>query len=117
MRRKSIKKIINRRLKWYKAEVILLWIIIGIGVILIPTGVGVYLYLGQLTIGQEWFTLPARNFIVAQVQMVYIFARVLGVVFTLVGIITIILSLDRLTSTRETYRMASLIKDKGILEE
>ncbi len=110
MAKKTMEMIVKKRLKWHKAEVAVLWLIIAIGAILIPAGVGVYFYVGKLSITQYVFAIPTGNFIVSQVKMLCYFARVLGMVFALTGIAVIILALDRLGLTKSAYGMASFIR-------
>ena len=73
------------------------------------TGIGVYFYVGKLTLVQKADAAPARNFIMLQLRLFCDFARVLGVVFSLIGVVSIILALDRLTFSKESYRMALYI--------
>ena len=110
MAKKTIEMIVKKRLKWHKAEVAVLCLIIAIGTILIPAGIGVYFCVGKLIITQYVLAIPAGNFIVSQVKMLCYFAKVLGIVFALTGIAVIMLALDRLSLTKGTYRMASFIK-------
>ena len=110
MAKKTTEMIVEKRLKWHKAEVAVLCLIIAIGAILIPVGIGVYFYVGKLSISRYVFAIPAGNFIVSQVKMLCYFAKVLGIVFALSGIAVIILALDRLGLTKAAYRMASFIR-------
>jgi len=48
----------------------------------------------------------------SQLRLLCDFARVLGVVFSLIGVVSIILALDRLTFSRESYRMALYINSQ-----
>ena len=110
MVKKTIEMIVAKRLKWHKAEVALLWLIIAIGAILVLVGIGVYYYVGKLTIIQQVSTVPTNNFTMAQVKIVCDFAKAIGIVFSLTGISVIILALDRLSFTKTAYRMASFIR-------
>ena len=110
MTKKTIEMIVKKRLKWHKAEVAVLWLIIAIGAILIPAGIGVYFYVGKLIITHYVVAIPAGNFIASQVKMLCYFAKVSGIVFVLTGIAVIILALDRLSLTKSAYRMASFIR-------
>ena len=52
--------IVGKRLRWHKTETILLWLIIGrfapeSTVILIPAGIGIYSYVGNLGIAEYVF--------------------------------------------------------------
>lgn len=109
MIKKTIETIVKKRLKWHRAEIVVLWLIIAIGAILIPAGVGVYFYVGKLGIIRYIFVIPTGNLIVSQVKMVCYFAKVLGIVFALTGIAVIILALDRLGLTKAAYRMPTFI--------
>lgn len=110
MAKKTIGMIVEKRLKRHKTEVVLLWLIIAVGAIMIPAGIGIYFNIGKLAVTQQISTIPAKNIIIADVKMLLSFARVLGIVFSLTGIAVIILVLDRLSFTKAAYRMASFIK-------
>ena len=110
MVKKTIGMIVQKVLKWHKAEVALLWLIIAIGAILIITGTGVYFYVIRLAIVQQPSLISAKYFLTAQVEMLWDFARALGIVFSLTGIAVISLALDRLSFTKAAYRMASFIR-------
>lgn len=110
MAKKTIEMIVEKRLKWHKTEVALLWLLIAIGTVLIVTGAGVYFHVGRLAIVQQPSLLSTKDFVIAQVKMLYDFARALGIVFSLTGIAVIILALDRLSVTMAAYRMASFIR-------
>ena len=114
MLKKTIEMIVAKRLKWHKTEVALLWLIIAIGAVLIITGTGVYFYVSRLAIVEQTSLVSNKYFLIAQVKMLFDFARALGIVFSLTGIAVIILALDRLSLTKGAYRMASFIrKGKG----
>jgi len=113
MANKTIETLVGKQLKWHKAQIVVLWFLIGLGAILIIAGIGIYFYVGELTIVQQSFTFPADAYIIAQLRMVCIFARVLGIVFSLVGIASIIFALDRLSLAKAMYKMSSFIKDKS----
>lgn len=106
--------IVKKQLKWHKAEVAVLWLLIAIAAILIPAGIGVYFYVSKLSISRYVFTIPAGNFIVSEVKMLCNFAKVLGIVFALTGIAVIILPLDRLGLTKAAYRMATFISKEQL---
>ena len=110
MVKKTIEMIAAKRLKWHKAEVALLWLIIAIGTVLIITGAGVYFYVSRLAIVEQTSLVSNKYFLTAQVKMLWDFARALGIVFSLTGIAVIILALDRLSLTKAAYRMASFIR-------
>lgn len=110
MVKKTMDVVVNKRLKCHKAEVALLWLIIAMAAIPIPTGIGIYLYVNNLSITQYVLAIPTGNFAISQVRMLCNFAKALGVVFSLTGIAVIILALDRLSFTKAAYRMASFIR-------
>lgn len=110
MTKNTIDAIVNKRLKWHKTEVILLWLIIAIAAILIPTGIGIYLYVGSLAITQYISAITTGNIAASQVRMLCDFARGLGIVFTLVGVITIALARNRLSVGKDACRMAMIIQ-------
>ena len=112
MTKNTIDTIINRRLKWHKAETILLWLIIAVAVILIPTGIGIYSYVGNLSIAEYVFSVPPGDLAIFQVRMLSIFSRSLGLVFALVGLATIALARNRLSLAKDAYRMAKVIQSK-----
>lgn len=70
------------------------------GAILILAGIGVYFYVGKLSISQYLSTASVRNFVVSQVEMLYDFSKALGIVFALVGVVSIVFALDRLAFAR-----------------
>lgn len=109
MPRRSLEEIVKKRLKQYKTERVVLVILIALGAILTFAGIGVYFYVGELTVVQKVFATPPKNFIISQLRLLCNFARVLGIVFLLVGVLAIIFALDRLTFSRESYRMALYI--------
>ncbi len=113
MANKTIKELVKKQLKWYKAQVIVLWFLIGLGAILILAGIGVYFYVGKLTIVQQSFTISSKSYITAQLRMICIFARVLGIVFSLTGVASIISALDRLSLAKTMHKMSSFIEGKG----
>ncbi len=102
----------KKRLKWHKAEVILLWIIIAMAVILVPTGIGIYLYVGNLGIAEYVFSVPPGDLAIFQVRMLSIFSRGLGAVFALAGLATITLTRNRLSLAKDAYRMAKVIQGR-----
>ena len=117
MTKTTIDTIINRRLKWHKTERILLWLIIAIAIVLIPTGIGIYLYVGNLSIAEYVFSVPPRDLAIFQVRMLSIFSRGLGTVFALTGIATIALARNRLSLGKDAYRMAEVIQSRTEKEQ
>ena len=112
MTKNKIGTIVSKRLKWHRTEVILLWIIIAIAVILIPTGIGIYLYVDNLSIAEYVFSVPPGNLAIFQVRMLSIFSRGLGAVFALAGMATIALARNRLSLAKDAYRMTTLIQSR-----
>lgn len=110
MAKKTIGMIVEKVLRWHKVEVVLLWLIIAIGAIMIPAGIGIYFNVGKLAVTQQISTIPAKNIIIADVKMLLSFARVLGIVFSLTGIAVIILARDRLSLGKSAHRMASYVQ-------
>jgi len=78
----------------------------------IPAGIGIYFHVNNLNIIQYVRLLPAQDFVNSQVRMLCNFGRGLGVVFTLAGIATIALALNRLSLARDAWRMASFIRSQ-----
>ena len=111
MTKNTIDTIVSRRLKWHRTEVILLWIIIAMAVILIPTGIGIYLYFGNLSIAEYVFSVATGNLAIFQVRMLYVFSRGLGVVFALAGVAIITLARKRLSVGETAHWMAKVIRD------
>ncbi len=116
MRKNTIDTIVSKRLKWHKTETILLWLIIIMAAILIPTGISIYLYITNLGIAEYVFSVAPGNLAVFQVRMLSVFSQGLGVVFALAGIAVIILARNRLSVGKEAYRMAKVIQ-RGTKEE
>ena len=85
-------------------------VIIATGAILIPSGIGVYFNVGKLATIQQVSTIPTKNFMIAEVEMLCTFARALGIIFSLSGIAIIILALDRLPLAKSAHKMASYIQ-------
>jgi len=110
MRKKTIKNLVEKQLKWHKVEAAILWFLIAIATILTIAGVGVFFYISKLYIREQLSMIPPKSFIVSEVWMLYNFARVLGIVFSLTGIAVIIFTLDRLSFAKDAYRMASFIR-------
>ena len=68
MPKKTIDQIVQKQLKRYKLEIAILWLIIGMGAVLIVTGAGVYFYVDKLSISQYLSTTPVHNFAVFQAK-------------------------------------------------
>ncbi len=103
----------SKRLKWHKTETILLWLIIAMAAVLIPTGIGIYLYITNLGIAEYVFSVAPKNLAVFQVRMLSVFSRNLGAVFALAGLATIALARDRLSLGKDAYRMAKVIQSSA----
>lgn len=89
-----------------KTEIALLWLIIAIGAVLMPTGIGLYLNVGKLAITEYASAIAARNFMVAEVKVLSNLGRALGIAFSLSGIAVIIMARDRLFLAESSHRMA-----------
>lgn len=107
---KSIDAVARKRLERYKTEVVLSWLILAVGAILIPIGIGIFFYVDMLTIAQYVFSVPGGNFITSQVRMLCDFAEALGIVFAILGVVAVVFALDRLSLTRDACRMALFVK-------
>jgi len=109
MPRRSLEATVKKRLEQYKTERVVLLFLIALGAVLTLAGIGVYFYVGKLTLVQQAYAAPPKNFMMSQLRLLCDFARVLGVVFSLIGVVSMILALDRLTFSKESYRMALFI--------
>jgi len=110
MAEKTIQMIVKKRLRWHKTEVAVLWFIIAVGAVLVVIGIGVYLHVGELTITQYLSTIAVQNFVVSQVKMLCDFAKALGAVFCLLGMVAMIFAVDRLSLAKSAHTMASYIQ-------
>jgi len=108
----TIDTIVIKRLKWHKTEVILVWLIIVLVIIPIPTGIGIFFHINNLNITQYVRSLPAEDIVTSQIRLLTHFGRGLGVVFVLVDIATIALARNRLSLTKDAYRMATVIQGR-----
>jgi len=61
MAKKTIEMIVKKRLKWHKAEVAVLWLLIAIAAILIPAGIGVYFNVGKLPLPNTFLLLLPKT--------------------------------------------------------
>ncbi len=86
-----------------------MWLIIGVGAVLIVTGIGVYFYVDKLTVTQCLSMIPIKNFVVFQIKMLGNFSKTLDIVFSSMGVASIIFALDRLALRKAAYRMACFI--------
>ena len=108
----SIDMIAEKRLRWHKTETILLWPIIPLAAVLIPTGIGLYLYVGNFSISEYVFSVLPGDLAIFQVRMLSIFSRSLGPAFALAGLATITLARNRLSLAKDAYRMAKVIQSR-----
>ncbi len=112
MSKDTVDTIVSKRLKWHRTEVILLWLIIVLAAVLIPTGIGIYLYVGNLGIAEYVFSVPPGDIAIFQVRMLSILSRSLGAVFALAGLATITLARNRLSLAKDAYRMTKVIQGR-----
>ena len=106
---KTMDEVVNGRLKWHRTETVLLWLILCIALVPIAVGIGIYLYVDNLSITQYLASINTQDFIVSQLRLLYNLGRGMGVVLTLAGIVAIALAVSRLFLAKESYRMASFI--------
>ncbi|MBC7188600.1 hypothetical protein H5U35_00060 [Candidatus Aerophobetes bacterium] len=115
MFQRSLEAIVKKRIKQYRTEKIILFILIALGAVLIVAGGGVYFYVGKLTLVKKVYAVPALDFTIIELHELRLlcdFARMLGIVFLLVGLASVILAWDRLTFSTESYRMALFISER-----
>jgi len=74
MAKKSLGIIVEKQIKYYKVEKVTLWFLIILGTTLMLTGIGVYFYIGKLTIPKEVSTLSTQSFIKDEIRMLYNFS-------------------------------------------
>ncbi len=108
-KKKTMEKLVNGRLKWYRTEMVLLWLILCIALVPIAVGIGIYLYVDNLSVTQYLASINRQDFIISQLRLLYNLGRGMGVVLTLAGIVAIALAVSRLSLTKESYRMAAFI--------
>lgn len=113
MTQKSLQVIVEKQLKWHRAEITLSCMLIFLGIILIPLGLGIYFFVSQTTIVERVTSVPNPNIILSEIKMLYNFSRVLGLTFFLIGMAVLILGMDRLSLIRTSRRMASFIAKKN----
>ncbi|TET62110.1 hypothetical protein E3J48_04740 [Candidatus Aerophobetes bacterium] len=65
MAERTIRMIVEKRLRWHKLEVIVLWSIIAVGAVLVVIGIDIYFHVGELTITQYLSTIAIENFVVS----------------------------------------------------
>ncbi len=75
-------------------------------------GIAIYLYVDTLAITQYISAITAGNIAVSQVKMLCDFARGLGIVFTLVGVVTVALAWNKLPLGKGACRMAKVIQSR-----
>jgi len=108
-KKKTMDEVVNGRLKRHRTETVLLWLILCIALIPIVTGIGIYLYVDNLSVTQYLASINRQDFIVSQLRLLYDFGRGMGVVLALAGIVAIALAVNRLSIAKETYRLAAFI--------
>jgi len=106
---KTMDEVVNGRLKWHRTEMVLLWLIFCIALVPIAVGIGIYLYVDNLSVTQYLASINRQDFIVSQLRLLYDLGRGMGVVLTLAGIVAIALAVSRLSLAKESYRMAAFI--------
>ncbi len=112
MTKNTVDTIVSKRPNWRRTEVILLWLIVVLAAVLIPTGTGIYLYVGKLSIAKYVFSVVPGDLAIFQARMLSILSRGLGAVFALVGLATITLARNRLSVGKDAYRMAKVIQGR-----
>jgi len=60
MAKNSLGVIVEKQIKYYKVEKVTLWFLIILGIALSLTGIGIYFYIGKLTIPKEISTLSLK---------------------------------------------------------
>jgi len=113
MSEEDVERMTKKLLKWHKAEMAILFVLMGLGAILVAAGIGVYFYVSKLTMIQKLFTSSSKSLIISQIKMLYDFSRVLGIVFSLTGLAVIILSLDRISFIKGMHKIAFSIHRKN----
>ncbi len=108
-KKKTMEEVVNGRLKRHRTEMVLLWLIFCIALVPIAVGIGIYLYVDNLSVTQYLASINRQDFIVSQLKLLYNLGRGMGVVLTLAGIVAIALVVSRLSLAKESYRMASFI--------
>ena len=108
-KKKTMDEVVNGRLKRHRTETVLLWLILCIALIPIVTGIGIYLYVDNLSVTQYLASINRQDFVVSQLRLLYDFGRGMGVVLALAGIVAIALAVNRLSIAKETYRLAAFI--------
>ncbi len=74
-------------------------------------GAGPYTYMLVTLVSESiFFSLTHGNLAVSQVRMLSIFSRGLGTVFALAGLATVALARNRLSLSKDAYRMAKVIQ-------
>ncbi|HEC65304.1 MAG TPA: hypothetical protein ENI23_08420 [bacterium] len=103
-------EVVNGRLRWHRTETVLLWLILCIALVPIITGIGIYLYVDNLSIAQYLASITTQDSIVSQLRLLYNLGKGMGVVLTLAGIVAIALAVNRLSIAKESYRLAAFIR-------
>ncbi len=107
--KKTMDEVVNGRLKRHRTEMVLLWLILCIALVPISVGIGIYLYVDNLSVTQYLASINRQDFIISQLRLLYNLGRGMGVVLTLAGIVAIALAVNRLSIGKESYRLAVFI--------
>ncbi len=108
-KKKTMDEVANGRLKRHRTEMVLLWLMLCIALVPITVGIGIYLYVDNLSVTQYLASVNRQDFIVSQLRLLHDLGRGMGVVLTLAGIVAIVLTISRLSLANESYRMAAFI--------
>ena len=108
-KKKTMDEVVNGRLKWHRTETVLLWLILCTAVIPMTAGIGIYLYVDNLSITQYLGSINTQDFIASQLILLCDLGKGMGVVLALAGIVAIALATNRLSLAKDSYRMAVLI--------
>ena len=108
-KQKTMEEVVNGRVKRHRTEMILLWLILCVALVPIAVGIGIYLYVDNLSVTQYLASINRQDFIVSQLRLLYDLGRGMGVVLTLAGIVAVALTVGRLSLAKESYRMAVFI--------
>ena len=108
-KKKTMDEVVKGRLQWHRTEMVLLWLILCIALVPIAVGIGICLYVDNLSIIKYLASINRQDFIVSQLRLLYNLGRGMGAVLTLAGIVAIALAVNRLSLGKESYRMAAFI--------
>ncbi len=111
-KKKTMDEVVNGRLRRHRTETVLLWLILCIALIPIVAGIGIYLYVDNLSITQYVTSINTQDFIASQLRLLCNLGRGMGVVLILAGIVAIALAANRLSIAKDSYRMAAFISSE-----